>query len=277
VASEEKRPGERLKRYKEKITRRFDVRKGLLVGSIIGAVLIGVVSVVASAGADPSPTAQASSLGDNFGRSAIWVNGMGDVTAIPDMAIVSLGVEVEEDTVQAAMDKAAAAMDSVVAVLRANGVAEKDIQTQWFNIYPVRNWTEREGTIVGYQVTNTVSVKVREVDTIGSIMDAVAKAGGDLIRINGVSFTVDDPSKYYTEARAEAVADATEKAQQLADLAGVQLGAPFYISEGGGYNPTPIYMDNAMKSYEGSSVPTTPINPGETEIILTVQMSFTIQ
>ena len=253
------------------------MRKGLLVGSIIGAVLIGVVSVVASAGADPSPTAQASSLGDDFGRSAIWVNGMGDVTAIPDMAIVSLGVEVEEDTVQAAMDKAAAAMDSVVAVLRANGVAEKDIQTQWFNIYPVRNWTEREGTIVGFQVTNTVSVKVREVDTIGSIMDAVAKAGGDLIRINGLSFTVDDPSKYYTEARAEAVADATEKAQQLADLAGVQLGAPFYISEGGGYNPTPIYMDNAMKSYEGSSVPTTPINPGETEIILTVQMSFTIQ
>jgi uncharacterized protein YggE len=88
---------------------------------------------------------------------------------------------------------------------------------------------------------------------------------------------MDDPSKYYTEARAEAVADAKEKAQQLADLAGVQLGAPFYISEGGGYTPTPIYMDYAMRSYEGSSVPTTPINPGETEIILMVQMAFAIQ
>ena len=253
------------------------MRKGLLVGLVIGAVLIGVVSVVASAGADPSPTAQASSSGEDFGRSAIWVSGTGEVAAIPDMAVVRLGVEVEGDTVQAAMDKAAAAMDSVVATLRANGVAEKDIQTQWFNIYPVRDWTEREETIVGYQVTNTVSVKVREVDATGHIIDAVAKAGGDLIRINGVSFTIDDPSKYYTEARAEAVADATEKAQQLADLAGVQLGAPFYISEGGGYTPTPIYMDYAMQSYGGSSVPTTPINPGETEIILKVQMAFTIQ
>ena len=253
------------------------MRKGLLVGLFIGAVLIGVVSVVASAGADPSPTAQASSTGDDFGRSAIWVSGTGEVMAIPDMAVVSLGVEVEEDTVQVAMDKAAAAMDSVVAVLRANGVAEKDIQTQWFNIYPVRNWTEREGTIVGYQVTNTVSIKVREVDATGRIIDAVAKAGGDLIRINGVSFTMDDPSKYYAEARAEAVGDAKEKAQQLADLAGVQLGAPFYISEGGGYTPTPIYMDYAMRSYEGGSVPTTPINPGETEIILMIQMAFAIQ
>ena len=253
------------------------MRKGLLVGFVIGAMLIGVVSVVASAGADPSPTAQASTSGDDFGRSAIWVSGTGEVTSIPDMAVVSLGVEVEEDTVQAAMDKAAAAMDSVVAVLRANGVAEKDIQTQWFNIYPVRNWTEWEGTIVGYQVSNTVSVKVRDVDAAGRIIDAVAKAGGDLIRINGVSFTMDDPSKYYAEARAEAVGDAKEKAQQLADLAGVQLGAPFYISEGGGYTPTPIYMDYAMRSYEGSSVPMTPINPGETEIILTVQMAFTIQ
>lgn len=253
------------------------MRKGLLVGLVIGVILMGAVSVVASAGADPAPTVQASSSGDDFGRSAIWVSGMGEVTAIPDMAVVSLGVEVEEDTVQAAMDKAAAAMDSVIAVLRSNGVAEKDIQTQWFNIYPVRNWTEREGTIVGYQVTNTVSVKVREVDATGRIIDAVARAGGDLIRINGVSFTLDDPSKYYAEARAEAVADATGKAQQLADLAGVQLGAPFYISEGGGYTPTPIYMDYAMKSYEGSSFPTTSINPGETEIILTVQMAFTIQ
>jgi uncharacterized protein YggE len=253
------------------------MRKDLLVGMVVGAILMGAVSVIALAGSDPSPTAQAASSGDDFGRSTISVSGTGEVTAIPDMAVVSLGVEVEEDTVQAAMDKAAAAMDSVIAVLRANGIAEKDIQTQWFNIYPVRNWTEGEGTIVGYQVTNTVSVKVREVDATGRIIDAVAKAGGDLIRINGVSFTMDDPSKYFADARAEAVADATEKAQQLADLAGVQLGAPFYISEGGGYTPTPIYMDYAMRSYEGSSVPTTPMNPGETEIILVVQMAFTIE
>lgn len=115
----------------------------------------------------------------------------------------------------------------------------------------------------------------RDIETTGVIIDAVAKAGGDLIRIQGVSFTVDDPSQYYVEARAEAVADAIDKAQQLADLAGIQLGNPFYISEGGGF--ASIYRDYGLMAAEGGSVPTTPISPGETEITLTVQMAFTIQ
>jgi hypothetical protein len=196
---------------------------------------------------------------------------------VPDVAVLSLGVELEEATVQEAMDEAAVAMDRVISTLLAKGIAEKDIQTRWFNIYPVRKWTEWDDTIVGYEVTNTVTVKIRDIDATGRIIDAVAKAGGDLIRIHGVSFTVDDPSPYYVEARAEAVADATAKAKQLADLSGVQLGKPFYISEGGGYTPTPIYRDYAMMSFEGGSVPITPISAGETEIILTVQMAFTIQ
>ncbi len=115
----------------------------------------------------------------------------------------------------------------------------------------------------------------RDIEATGVIIDAVAKAGGDLIRIQGVSFTVDDPSQYYVEARAEAVADATDKAQQLADLSDIQLGNPFYISEGGGF--APIYRDYDLMAAEGGSVPTTPISPGETEITLTVQMAFTIQ
>lgn len=253
------------------------MRKGLLLGLVIGVVLMGAVGVIASAGSDPAAQATAASSGGSSERSAIWVSGTGDVTVVPDMAVLNLGVEAEESTVGEAMDEAAKAMDGVISTLRANGVAEKDIQTRWFNIYPVRKWTEWDETIIGYTVSNTVSVKIRDVDAIGRIIDAAAKAGGDLIRINGVYFTVDDASQYDEEARVEAVADATDKAEQLADLAGVQLGKPFYISEGGGYTPTPIYTDYAMMSFEGSSIPTTSINPGETEIILTVQMAFTIQ
>jgi len=251
--------------------------RGLLLGLVIGVILVGAVGVVALAGSDPAAPATAYSSGGGSEQSAIWVSGTGEVSVVPDVAVLSLGVEVEEATVQEAMDEAAVAMDRVISTLLARGVAEKDIQTQWFNIYPVRNWTEWDNTIIGYEVTNTVTVKIRDIEATGRIIDAVAKAGGDLIRIHGVSFTVDDPSPYYVEARAEAVADATAKAKQLADLGGVQLGKPFYISEGGGYTPTPIYKDYAMMTFEGSSVSTTSISPGETEIILMVQMAFAIQ
>jgi hypothetical protein len=100
----------------------------------------------------------------------------------------------------------------------------------------------------------------RDIEATGVIIDAVAKAGGDLIRIQGVSFTVDDPSQYYVEARAEAVADAIDKAQQLADLAGIQLGNPFYISEGGGF--APIYRDYGLMAAEGAVSPPLPSAPG---------------
>jgi len=257
------------------------MRKGLLLGLVIGVILIGAVSVVASAGSDPAAPATASSSGGDFEQSAIWVSGTGYVTVFPDMAVLSLGVQAQEATVQEAMDEAAVAMDRVIATLLDGGVAEKDILTQWFSIYPVSRWTDSgQEVLLGYTVTNTVTVKIRDVDATGRIIDAVAKAGGDLIRIQGVSFTMDDPSQYYVEARAEAVADATAKAEQLADLSGVQLGKPFYISEGDSY--APIYRDYVVMSLEGGSVPTTPISHGENEIAVneiavTVHMAFTIQ
>ena len=255
------------------------MRKGLLVGLLIGVVLLGAVGSIPWASADPVAPSEAnpqnpSDLNYDSQWTGIWVTGQGEVTVVPDVAILSLGVEAQASTVQEAMDEAAVAMDRVIATLRANGIAERDIKTQWFNIYPVRKWIDGDyEVLIGYRVTNMVSVKIRNVNATGRIIDAAAQAGGDLIRIQGVSFTVDDPSQYYAEARAEAIADAKAKAQQLADLAGVQLGRPFYISESGGF--VPIYRDYAMA--EGGAVPTTPISPGETEITLTVQMAFAIQ
>lgn len=254
------------------------MRKGFLVGLVIGFALLGAVGCITLASANPvaSSAATAQSLSDLQDNSGIWVTGQGKVTVVPDVAILGLGVEAQATTVEEAMDKAAVAMDRVMATLRANGIAETDIKTQWFNIYLVRRWTDdgRE-VLLGYRVTNMVTVKIRDVEATGRIIDAVAKAGRDYIRIQGVSFSVDDTSQYYAEARAEAVADAIAKAQQLADLAGVQLGKPFYISEDGGY--TPIYRDYGMMALEGGTVPTTPISPGENEITLTVQMAFAIE
>jgi len=222
----------------------------------------------------------------NSDSMGIWVSGEGKVTAIPDVAVLTLGVEAEAATVEEAMDEAAVAMNRVIDSLHNNGVAEKDIKTQWFNVYPITQWVDLRSPIsswagddyevlVGYRVTNMVTVKIRNIDAAGDIIDAVAKAGGDLTRLNGVSFTVDDPSVYEDEARELAVADAKAKAQQLARSAGVGLGKPFYISESGGYYPT--YWDEGMDLKGGTVYGSTPISAGETEITLTVQMAFAIQ
>ena len=109
-------------------------------------------------------------------------------------------------------------------------------------------------------------------DEIGSIIDAVAVAGGDLARIDNIGFTVDEPSDYYEEAREDAIAEAKAKAEQLAQLAGIKLGKPTYISEGGsGY--APIYRQDA---YMEESIAPTPISVGEMEVSLTVQIAYAI-
>ena len=202
----------------------------------------------------------------------IWVSGQGTVTVVPDVAILQLGVEAQAAMVEQAMDEAAEAMNRVMGALRASGVAERDIKTQFFNIYPVRRWIDDDREVlIGYRVTNMVTAKIRDVGATGAIIDSVAEAGGDLTRIQGVSFTVDDPSQYYDEARVEAIADAQAKAQHLAALAGVGLGRPFYISEGG------VFVPRDYMAMEGGAAPPTPITPGEMEITLTVQMGFAIQ
>lgn len=208
-------------------------------------------------------------------NTGIWVTGQGEAMAVPDIAELRLGVEARADTVAEAQTQASEAMDKVVVALKDNGVAEKDIQTQRFSIYPVTRWIREkdEEEIIGYQVTNIVVAKLREMDKVGDIIDAVAEAGGDLTRIQGISFSVDDPTPYYEEARAKAVKDAKDKALQLADLADVKLGKPTYVSEGA------VYLPPTRGLYEAGApvpAPETPIIPGELKITLSIQIAYAI-
>ncbi len=207
-------------------------------------------------------------------QEGIHVTGKGEVMAAPDIATLRLGIAAQAASVAEAQTQAAEAMGKVIAALIDNGVAEKDIQTQYFSIRQITKWdreTEEE-VVIGYRVTNKVTAKIRDVDKAGAIIDAVAEAGGDLTRIDGISFSVDDPSAYYEEARQKAMADAEVKAEQLAELASVTLGKPTYISEGVWIPPIPrdIYIGEATTAIE------TPISPGEMEIRLTVQVVYAI-
>lgn len=211
-------------------------------------------------------------------QAGIWVTGEGKVTAVPDIANLRLGIEAQETTVAGAQAQATEAMDRVMAALKDNGVAEKDIQTEYFSIRDITRWDDEidEEIVIGYRVTNVVTAKIRDVEEAGSIIDAVARAGGNLTRVDDISFSVDDPSVYHEEARQEAMADAQAKAEQLAGLGGVRLGRPTYISESI-YMPFPIYREAAMEAPPGApSAPPTPISPGEMEISLTVQVAYAI-
>ncbi len=237
--------------------------------------LVLVLVIVGLAGCSPDNTVLGVTEGMNISnqQEGIWVTGTGEVSAIPDVAILSLGVEAQATTVAEAQAQAAEAMDAVMNTLDDYNVASKDIKTQYYSIYPLRRWDDGKETLIGYRVTNTVTVKIRNIEDTGGIIDAVTSAGGDYTRINGISFTVDDTDAYKVEARDKAMADAKDKAEQLAELAGVTLGKPTYIAESGGYNP--IYYD-LVKAAEGVSAPETPISPGETEISLSVQVVYSI-
>lgn len=206
--------------------------------------------------------------------TGIWVTGEGKVSVVPDVANLSLGIEAQKETVAEAQQQAAEYMEAVMTVLDDYGIAEKDIKTQYFSIYPVRRWEKDKEILIGYRVSNMVRVKIREVDNTGVIIDAVAEAGGDYTKINSISFTVDDPTAYYEEVRQKAMADAKAKAGQLAKLAGVDLGKPTYISEGTVY--LPVTRDYYGESAAPAPTPTTPISPGETEVRLTVQVVYSI-
>jgi len=244
---------------------------------VVSLVMVGCNEVsTGSAGAQGEQASLAYAYNDSQ-QTGIWVSGTGEVTGAPDVAILTLGVEAQEETVSEAQSEAAEAMSDIVASLKANGVADKDIQTQWYTISIVTKWDKdtEEQIVVGYKVTNMVTAKLRDINKAGTVIDAVALAGGDLTRVEGISFTIDDPTSYFTQARQEAMEDAEAKAQQMADLAGVGLGKAFYMSESGGYIPQTYPVRDYYSGFEESAA-TTPISAGELEITLTVQVAYAI-
>ncbi len=211
-------------------------------------------------------------------QTGIWVDGLGEVTVTPDIVQLNLGIQAESKTVAEAQRQARDAMDKVMNVLKSNGIADKDIQTQSFRIEQITRYDPKTNTteVQGYRVSNMVMVKIRKTGDAGLIIDAAAAAGGDLTRIGGISFTVDDPKPYLTQARDKAMEDAMAKAAQLAKDGQVKLGKPVFVSESSGSTPPPRpILPMAAKADMGGAAPTD-ISPGEMKISLSVQVHFAI-
>ncbi|MFH0846436.1 MAG: SIMPL domain-containing protein [Chloroflexota bacterium] len=241
-------------------------RKWLLALTLVLLLAVGVVGCA---------TATPSNLRVNLNQpEGIQVTGTGKVTLVPDIAVLSLGVSAQAASVAEAQSQAVVAMDKVMTALGEGGVATKDIQTQQYSIQPVTRWDDKtsQEIILGYRVTNMMVAKLRDVAKAGTVIDTVAGAGGDLVRISGIDFTVDKPETYYTEARSKAMTDAKNRAGELANLSGVKLGKPTYIAESGGYIPRPLPVYDISKGVAA----TTPISPGEMELSLSVQVNYAI-
>lgn len=209
-------------------------------------------------------------------EKTVRVTGTGTVAGDSDVVVLSIGVSVERDSVKQARTDAAEAMAGVIESLKGNGLLDEDIQTQHFSIQQRFDYTKGRREFRGYSVTNTVSAKIRDLDAVGNIIDDAAEAGGDLVRINSIQFTIDDSTKLKMQARVEAMQDAQTKAQTLATEGGVTLGKPISISESGDfYPPQPLYRDFAFA--EDAAAVDTPIQSGQLRISVTVNVIYEIE
>lgn len=201
--------------------------------------------------------------------------GHGEVRVPPDMAVVMIGVLSQGDTAADALKANTAAMEAVLASLKGAGIEEKDIQTSNFTVQPRYdyNTNNQPPRLVGYDVSNNVTVAVRKLDGLGAVLDKAVSAGSN--QIHGVLFRVDKPDAAMDEARKLAVADAARKAGVYAGAGAVVLGDILSISESSGIQP-PIPMDSQVM-VRAEKAPDVPIARGEQVISVDVNIVWEIK
>jgi uncharacterized protein len=262
-------------------------RTGAVPGWLLLMILLVAALVVTGCAPRVLAAPAAAAEGTTPVRS-ITVVGRGDVKAKPDIATVNLGVEVTAPTVSEAMTEANARMKTILAAMKALGIADKDIQTSNFSI----NFERREpiapavseaapGAKSGsaqapaglYRVNNMIQVTIRELDKVGDVLDAAVEAGAN--NVWGVSFGLDNTDALEAQAREKAVADARSRAESLAKLNGVAVGDVIAISEVIGGSPSPMYAETA--SFKGLGGGGAPVEPGELTFATQVQVVYGIR
>jgi len=176
-----------------------------------------------------------------YPQSTINVSGSGEAYAIPDVASFNFSVVEVADTVKQAQEKADHKINKVLAEIRDSGVDDKDIKTTSYNVHPKYEWRQvacitypcpsGKNVLLGYEVDQTISVKVRDTEKVGSLVTKVGTA--EVSNVSGIQFMIDDKEQYVNEAREAAIKEAKEKAKKLAKQLGVKLGKIMYYNENG--------------------------------------------
>jgi len=215
-----------------------------------------------------------------FAAGTMQMSGHGEIMAKPDTAYVTSGVTSQAATAKDALAANTADMTALIAVLKDAGVAEADIQTSGFAVNPNYIYSDQRDAngyqlppkIAGYSVTNSVTVHVRDLTILGTMLDKEVSVGANTI--NGINFAVEDPSALYDQARKAAFADAKGKADLYADAAGVGLGAIENISENQGYTQPPQpYLYKATAAAADRSAPV-PVEAGQLTFSIDVAITW---
>jgi len=233
------------------------------------AVFAGALALMASAAFATAEAAEAM-----MGQRTITVSGDAEVAGKPDQARLSAGVVTQAETAAAALDANSAAMNRVFAALRMAGIPENRMQTSNFSVQPqyapYRQENPEPQRIIGYQVSNNVTVTVDDLTKVGPTLDALVRSGAN--QLGGIQFTIADPKPLAERARTAAVADGASKARTLAMAAGVTLGPLMSLQETMVGRPIPVFAMARAVAAEA-----TPIAEGEERVSVTVQMVYAIQ
>lgn len=202
----------------------------------------------------------------------LTIEGQGKAVATPDVAMTTMGMIAEGKTVAEAQEKNTKVMNALIEKLKALGIAEKDIRTANYNIYPQYNYTQDKGQqLIGYQVQQQVTVKIRDLAKANRVLALAGEVGAN--NVSGLAFTIDDRETYKAQARALALEKVSEKARALSKALGVRLGAVIAYNEYEGGEP-PVFKTYAVEGRGGAAAPAPDIEPGSTDVMMNVQVTF---
>jgi len=235
---------------------------------LLGALLLGVAALPAAAGA------QQAAITQSISGTRLDLSATGEVTRVPDLAIITAGVVTRATSAGSAMQQAAQRMSRVRAALKAAGVEDRDIQTSNVSLNPDYVYEQNKSPrITGYSATNQLTVRFRDIARAGPILDALVQEGAN--QINGPSLTIEKPETALDEARAKAVANGRARAELYARSLGMRIARVVSVSEGGGNYPVPPPMPVMMA--ERSAAANTSIEPGEQKLQVNLAMTFELQ
>jgi uncharacterized protein len=238
------------------------------IGYIAAGVVLGTIVALTL----PSLAQDTGSPAPGTLARTVTVNGTATIKAMPDEAVVSLGVQTQANTAQAALADNATKMTALIASLTDQGVDKNDIATSYVSIYPT--YGNSGSDITGYQAQNQVDVTLHDIAKVGAVIDDAVKAGANLS--NGITFQLSDQNQGVNQALTEAVANARSKAETLAGAGAAQLGEVVTIQEGSVGSTPPIYYGKDMAFASAGAAASTPISPPTLETQVSVTVTWTL-
>jgi uncharacterized protein YggE len=245
---------------------------GAAVAAVAVIALSGRASEDADATVPPDATPATTPVEGSTGEGTITVNGHGTVTVVPDTAELSTGVQAQADSATAALDTVGSSSQDLVSTLTGVGIAADDIQTSGLSLWPT--YGDDGQRITGYQASTSVTATIRDVAHVGEVVDALKGSVGEELTINGISFSYDDPEAVLAEARAGAIANASVRAAQYAEAAGVEVGDVLRIIEGSVSDPIVV---REMATAAPAADQSVAVAPGSQELAADVTVTFEME